>query len=128
MEIVKIVILSLSGALLLFVGSTRLINPIKNYLKNSGIKLNKDVDLLNEVRGVSALMLCGGVITILGIVIPEITTASFIVATLIYIGFAIGRIISINVDGKPNKQIVQGLVFELVLGSANIYCLLTIML
>lgn len=57
MEIFKIIILSLSGLLLLFVGTMRLSNPIKAYLKNSGIKLENDVDLLNEMRGVSAVML-----------------------------------------------------------------------
>ncbi len=59
MEIVNIVTLSISGLLLLAVGTLRLINPIKNYLKNSGIKLEKEVNLLNEVRGVSSVMMCG---------------------------------------------------------------------
>ena len=59
MEIIKIVILSLSALLLLFVGSSRLSKPIKTYQKNSGIKIDNEVNLLNEMRGVSALMLCG---------------------------------------------------------------------
>lgn len=121
MEIIKIVILSLSGFMLLFVGTMRLSSPIKTYLKNSGIKLEKDIDLLNEVRGVSSVMLCGGIIILLGTIIPKLTTASFVVATLIFLGFAIGRFVSIGVDGKPNKQLIQGLIFELVLGSANVF-------
>ena len=123
MEILKIVTLSISGLLLLTVGTLRLINPIKNYLKNSGIKLEKEVNLLNEVRGVSALMMCSGIVILLGTIVSNITTASFVVAILIFIGFAIGRIISIRLDGKPNKLIVQGLISELVLGAANIFCL-----
>ncbi len=123
MEILKIVTLSISGLLLLTVGTLRLINPIKNYLKNSGIKLEKEVNLLNEIRGVSSLMLCGGIVILLGTIVPKITTASFVVAVLIFIGFAIGRIISIRLDGKPNKLIIQGLISELVLGAANIFCL-----
>lgn len=122
MEIFNIITLALSGLLLLFVGLMRLSNPIKTYQKNSGIKLENDVDLLNEMRGVSAVMLSGGIIILLGTILPQLTTTSFIVATLILIGFAIGRIISIGSDGKPNKMIIQGLVFELVLGSANIFC------
>ena len=124
MEIFKIIILSLSGLLLLFVGIMRLSNPIKTYLKNSGIKLENDVNLLNEMRGASSVQLFGGIIILLGIFISQLTFASFVVATLIFIGFAIGRTISISVDGKPNKQIIQGLIFELVFGSANIFCLL----
>ncbi len=123
MEILKIVTLSISGLLLLTVGILRLTSPIKNYLKNSGIKLEKEVNLLNEVRGVSSVMMCGGIIILLGTIIPIITTASFVVATLIFLGFAIGRLISIRLDGKPNKLIVQGLVSELVLGVLNLFCL-----
>jgi len=127
MEIFKIVILSLSGLLLFFVGTMRLINPIKTYLKNSGIKLENDVNLLNEMRGVSSVMLFGGIIILLGTIIPKLTITSFVVATLILIGFAIGRLLSFGLDGKPNKLIVQGLISELVLGTANICCLVNIL-
>ncbi|MEM7374997.1 MAG: DUF4345 domain-containing protein [Bacteroidota bacterium] len=121
MEITKIVILSLSGLMLLFVGGMRLSNPIKTYLKNSGITLEKDVNLLNEMRGVSSVMLCGGIIILLGTILPQLTMSSFVVAILIFLGFAIGRFLSIGLDGKPNKQITQGLVFELVFSAANIF-------
>jgi len=127
MEIFKIVTLSISGLLLLTVGTLRLINPIKNYLKNSGIKLEKEVNLLNEVRGVSSVMMCSGIIILLGTIIPKLTITSFVVATLIFLGFAIGRLLSIGLDGKPNKLIVQGLISELVLGAANIFCLVNIL-
>ena len=123
MEIFKIITLSLSGLLLLFVGAMRLSNPIKTYLKNSGIKIENEVNLLNEVRGISSVQLFGGIIILLGIIVPKLTIISFAVATLIFLGFAIGRLLSITIDGKPNKLIIQGLVFELVLGSANIFCL-----
>lgn len=127
MEIVKTIILSLSGLMLLFVGLMRLTNPIKTYLKSSGIKLNNDVDLLNEVRGVSAVMLCAGIVILLGIIFSELTYTSFMVGTLVFIGFAIGRIISLLSDGKPNKQIIQGIVFEIILGGANLFGMLSIL-
>lgn len=126
MEIFKIITLSLSSLLLLFVGIMRLSNPIKTYLKNSGIKLENDVNLLNEMRAVSSVQLLAGLIILLGIFIPQLTITSFVVATLIFIGFAIGRITSITVDGKPNKQLIQGLVFEIIFGILNIICLLTV--
>jgi len=123
MEIFKIITLSLSGLLLLFVGVMRLSNPIKTYLKNSGIKIENEVNLLNELKGVSFVQLLGGIIILLGIFIPKLTILSFTSATLIFLGFAIGRILSIAIDGKPNKLIIQGLIFELVLGSASFICL-----
>lgn len=127
MEIVKIVVLSLSSLLLTFVGLMRLSNPIKTYLKNSGITLTNDVNLLNEMRGVSSVMLLGGILIGLGILIPSLTLSSFLIACLIFLGFVIGRLISSAVDGKPNKQLAQGIIFELVLGGANLFCLIQIL-
>lgn len=124
MEIFKIVILSLSALLLVFVGSSRLRNPIQIYLKNSGIKLENDASLLNEIRGVSSVMLVAGIIIALGTFIGKLSLTSHIVAILIFFGFAMGRLISLTVDGKPSKQITQGIIFELVLGVANVFCLI----
>ena len=126
MEIIRIVILSLSGLCTVFVGAMRLSNPIKTYLKNSGIKLENDASLLNEMRGISSVMLCAGIIVLLGTFIGKLTFTSHFVASLIFVGFAIGRLISLKADGKPSKQITQGILFELVLGAANVFCLINI--
>ena len=126
MEIIRIVILSLSALMLVFVGAMRLNNPIKTYLKNSGIKLENDASLLNEIRGVSTIMLSAGLILTLGIFIEKLTFTSLFIASLIFLGFAIGRLVSLKVDGKPSKQITQGILFELVLGTANVFCLINI--
>lgn len=126
MEIFKIVILSLSSLMLVFVGLMRLSNPVKTYNKNSGIKLENDPSLLNEMRGVSAVMLCAGILISLGIFLPQLTFTSLLIAALIFEGFAIGRLISIQADGKPSKQITQGILFELILGITNVFCLINI--
>lgn len=116
MEIFSVVVLAILGLFLTGVGAMRLMNPVKTYAKSSGIELAKDVDLLNEMRGVSALMMLGGIMIGLGALLPEMTFSSFVVAILIFIGFAIGRFVGMVSDGKPNKQIIQGIVFELVFG------------
>ncbi len=60
MEIFNIVVLSISGLMLFtLAGLLRLINPIKNYWENSGIKIENEVNMLSEVRGMSTLMLPG---------------------------------------------------------------------
>lgn len=127
MEIFTIVTLALSGLLLLMVGMARLSNPIKNYAKNSGISIANDVDLLNEVRGTSAVMLIGAIVVLLGIFVPEVTLTSHVIAALLFLGFAVGRFVSITADGQPNKKIKQGIVFELVLGAANVICLVSML-
>ncbi len=104
------------------VGINRLLNPIKTYAKNSGIQLSNDVNLLNEMRGVSALMLCSAIIILLGIFLPSLTFSSLLVASLIFLGFALGRLVSYGKDGKPGKEIMTGLVTEFILGGANIIC------
>lgn len=121
MEIAKIVILGLSGLLLLFVGTMRLSNPVATYEEKSGIKLPNDANLLNEMRGVSALMLCAGILILLGTIFPSFSFTSFVIGALVFVGFLIGRLISNAADGKPSKEISQGIVFELILGAANLF-------
>ncbi len=120
MEIFSIGVLSLSGLLLLSVGALRISNHIGNYSKNSGIKIENEVNLLNEVRGTSAVMLFGGATILSGTAIPQMTFASHVVAILIFLGFAFGRLVSIRLDGRPNKLIIRGVIFELVFGSLNV--------
>ncbi|MEY8212754.1 MAG: DUF4345 domain-containing protein [Gammaproteobacteria bacterium] len=126
MEIFSIVVLALSGLLLGFVGVMRLTKPIETYSKNSGVTLANDVDLLNEIRGASALMLLGGIIILCGTYVSDIRMISFSIAVLIFIGFLLGRVFSLIQDGKPNKLIVNGIYSEVVLGGLNLFCLINI--
>ncbi len=121
MEIVQIVILGLTGLFLTLIGLMRLWNPKSSYGKNSGIQLSENVNLLNEIRGVSAVMLCSGMVIGLGAIVETLSMTSFVVGSIMFIGFAIGRLISIGVDGKPNSKLIQGIIFELVFGSAHLF-------
>ena len=128
MEIFSIVVLLISGLLVFtFAGILRLTNPVKNYLKNSGIKLENEVNLLSEVRGMSSVMMFGGIIIVLGIFIARLTITSHVVAILLFLGYAFGRSLSIGLDGKPNKLLINGLISEIVLGALNIFCLVYIL-
>jgi len=129
MEIFNIVVLSISGLMLFtLAGLLRLINPIGNYWKNSGIKIENEVNILSGVRGMSALMLLGGIVIMLGAIVPELTLTSFIVAILLFGGYAIGRLLSIVIDGKPNKMIMIGLVSEVIFCSVHTFCLVNILI
>ena len=124
MEIFNIAVLLISGLLIFtFAGVLRLVNPVKNYLKNSGIKIENEVNLLSETRGMSAVMMFGWITILLGAVIPKLTIISHTVAILLFLGYAFGRLLSIKLDGKPNKLLIQGLISELILGALNILCL-----
>ncbi len=84
--------------------------------------------MLSEVRGMSALMSLGGIIILLEPIIPELTITSFFVAILLFGGYAIGRLISLGIDGKPNKMIIIGLVSEVVFCSLNTFGLVNILI
>jgi len=133
MEIINIVVLSLSGLLLVYAGTMRLIKPLKSlclktYLDNPRIKLEGEVDIFNEMRGAGTSIAFGGVIILLGILITQLMLASFVVAIVIFLGHAIGRLVSLKLDGKPNQQIAKVLISELVLGAANAFCLVNILI
>ncbi|MBL4705432.1 MAG: DUF4345 family protein [Flavobacteriales bacterium] len=76
----------------------------------------------------SALMLLGGIVIMLGAIVPELTLTSFIVAILLFGGYAIGRLLSIVIDGKPNKMIMIGLVSEVIFCSVHTFCLVNILI
>ncbi len=133
MEIINIVVLSLSGLLLTYAGTMRLIKPLKslclkNYFDNPSIKLEGEVDIYNEMRGAGTSIAFGGIIILLGIIVTQLMLASFVVAIVIFLGHALGRLVSLRLDGKPNQQIAQGLISELVLGAANAFCLVNILI
>ena len=133
MEIFRIVVLSLSGLLLLYAGITRVIKPlmsfcIQAYSQNPDLKLEGEVDVFNEMRGAGASLALAGIIILLGTFLPDFRLTSHVVAIVIFVGFAVGRLISSNLDGKPNKDLVQGTYSEVVLGALNVVAAVTILL
>ena len=133
MEIFKIVVLSLSGLLLVYAGSMRLFRPIKSfclktYMENPGLTLEGEVDIFNEMRGAGSSLALSGIIILLGTIMPNFRLASFVIAITVFLGFTIGRLLSSSLDGKPNENLVQGLYSEIILGTLNLICLVTILI
>ena len=128
MESIKIVVLIFSGLALFYASSTRLIKPtkanfLKAYLENHTNELENDIDLVNEIRGVGAVMLLGGIIILLGTIVPNLRQTAFIVAIVILFGVVIGRLISFGIDGQPNEAVIKVMAVEFILGLLNIFCL-----
>lgn len=132
MESFKIVVLCLSGLALFYASSMRLINPhkaifLQTYVENSQKTVESDTDLINEIRGVGAVMFLGGVIILLGTLIPDFRRSSFVVAVVIFAGVALGRFISFGLDGMPNTAVVRSAIVEIALSALNIFCLVNIL-
>ena len=111
----------------------RLINPqkgnfLQTYLSNLDNKLENDTDLVNEIRGVGAVMLVSGIFILLGIVIPDFRFTSFAVATAIFFGVVLGRLISFVVDGKPSQDVIKATIAEIVISLLNIFCLIDLLI
>ena len=98
------------------------------YSEDPSIKLESKVDIYNEMRAAGSSLALGGVVILLGIFFPQIRLASFLVSVVIFIGHALGRLVSSKLEGKPNKQLGQGLMSELILGCANLICLAVMLL
>ncbi|MEM9887559.1 MAG: DUF4345 domain-containing protein [Bacteroidota bacterium] len=133
MELFEVIILSLSSLALFYASTMRLINPqkgnfLQTYLSNPDNRLENDTDLINEIRGVGAVMLVGGLFIILGIVISDFKFTSFVVAVVIFFGVVLGRLISLVVDGKPNQDVIRATIAEIVLSVLNIFCLIDLLL
>ncbi len=128
MEIFNLIVLGLSGALLVFGGGMRLLRPIKSYClqaysQKHADDLANDADMLNEMRADGAVMLFGGLAILAGTVMPGVRLTSFAVGVVIFLGFAVGRSVSLAIDGKPNKDLVNGLISEILFGVLHSVCL-----
>ncbi|MEM7537422.1 MAG: DUF4345 domain-containing protein [Chloroflexota bacterium] len=133
MNIFKIVVLILSGLALLYASSMRLINPteaifLQTYFENSANSLAIDIDLVNEIRGVGAVMFLGGLLAFLGTIRADVRQTSFAVTTLIFGGVVFGRSLSLFMDGIPNENLIRAASVEIVLGILSIFCLINILI
>lgn len=133
MENFQIIVLSLSGLGLFYASSTRLINPLKaiflqTYFENPENTLESDIDLVSEIRGVGAVMVFGGIVTLPGTILPDFRLTSFVVASVIFCGVASGRLLSLFIDGRPGKSVFRAATAEIALSVLNMLCLISILI
>lgn len=124
MDIFNLIVLGLSGLLLSFAGSMRLVKPlnsfcVQTYAAAHPSELAADVDMHNEMRGAGANLLFGGLFLIGGAAVPSLRPTAFAVGIIIFGGFALGRLVSLAKEGRPNKDLVNGLVSELLFAALH---------
>lgn len=128
MEIFNIVVLAVSGLLLTFAGGMRLLRPTKSFcligfFEKHGAGLEKDASILSEMRGAGTFTLLCGLTLLTGAVMPDIRPTSFVVGIVMFLGYAVGRSVSMALDGKPNEDTVKGLYSEVLFAVLHIVCL-----
>ena len=95
-------ILILLGLLLTVLGSWRLIDPI-SFFENSGLILIKDAGLLNEARATGGVVVGFGLLILLGAFNQKLSFTSTIAAIVVFLGFAMARVLGFALDGNPGE-------------------------
>lgn len=80
-------------------------------------------DLLSETRAPGAMLMAAGVVLILAAWRRRHLMAAAWLATLLYLGYSVGRIISVIFDGWPSATIIGATIIEVVVGSASLAAL-----
>ena len=109
------VILFISGLIAIGIGATILIVPVEFYA-SSGINLNGDISLLNEIRASGGMILVIGLIIMSGVFVTRLTYTATFISMLLYLTYGLSRVLSIIIDGMPVDALVQVVVLEIVIG------------
>ena len=110
-------ILLISGLMILAAGAFTLFNPV-GFTARNGIDLGEQISLFNDIRGMGGLMVGSGLIILLGVFHAGMRFTSAVVAAVIFLTFALARVLSIIVDGVPAENLVRATIVELVVGLA----------
>ena len=128
MKIFNVIVLVLSGLALFYASATRLINPagaifLQTFFENPENSLEIATDLVNEIRGMGAVLFLGGINALLGAIRGDFRKTSFVVTSIIFGGVVLGRSLSFFIDGNPNQDLIRVAMIEGVLAALNVFCL-----
>ena len=122
---ISLVTLFICGAVLLVIGVSITLSPIQFY-NSSGIELPNNIDLLNELRAPAAMLIGAGCLILLSLSAKSLRPQAWLVSTLVYLSYGIGRVIGFGLDGIPNESILLAAVIELFLGIISFYMMIQI--
>lgn len=108
------------GILLISIGGTILFIP-ETLFEINMIHLNKNPNLLSEIRAPGGVFILSGIALFLGFFITQIGKASLTSAGILLVGYGISRLFSILLDGPPAYSLQLAMIIELVLGAFCIY-------
>ena len=111
--------LIVSGLLLAFIGGSTLFIPVQ-MKANAGIDIANNINVVNDVRAYSGLLLGVAILALLGAFSKRLTYTSTLIASLLFITLGLGRILSILLDGIPVEGLVKATALEMVLGITGI--------
>lgn len=110
-------LLVLSGLVAMGIGVSLVASPIA-FHAGYGIELGDDASLLSEVRAPGGALLALGALMLAGAFSPALTLASTSIASAVYLGYGVARLVAIALDGMPDPGLVAAAVVELLIGGA----------
>ena len=114
--------LGLSGAIGVAVGAASLMAPVW-FHGTSGIHLDPQVELLNEMRATGGSLVAIGALILSGAFWQSLTRTSAIVATVVYVSYGLSRALAIGMDGRPSGTLILVMVLELGIGALTAFAM-----
>ena len=117
-------LLMLSGALLVFIGTSIMVSPDTFYAANN-IDVGANASLLNELKAPAGLLLAAGLFMLFTLIRRSTIDLALGLAALIYLSYAASRFVSMALDGIPASGLVMATALEAALG---LTCLAVVLL
>ena len=106
--------LGTAGVLATGIGAALTVAPAA-FLAGSGIALGSDPSLLSELRAAGAGLAVLGAVMLAGLRQAALRPMALIAAATVYLGYPLGRLVGIAMDGLPSGEILAALAAELVI-------------
>ena len=116
-------VLLLSGLIAVAIAGTILTAPDAFYA-GYGIQVGGNATLANELKAPAGALLVAGLLMFAGVFRSKFIVASLITATIVYLSYGMGRVLSIAIDGLPHSGMISAAGIEIVIGTV---CLLTLL-
>ncbi|MFC1672870.1 DUF4345 domain-containing protein [Pseudomonadota bacterium] len=118
----QISVLSISGLIAIGFGGTILIAP-EAFYATYGITLGHDPSQLNEIRASGGALLGLGLVIAAGAIWSQLTFASIVASSAVYLSYGLSRLVSLALDGSPNDGLIVAAVLELGIGVVSLFTL-----
>lgn len=115
-------ILGVSGIVGVGIGAVLLADPVAFYAAD-GVAIGAQPGLLSDLRGTGASLLAIGGLIFSGAVAPTFVRVSSWVSTVVYLSYALARVLALLLDGRPSQLVLLVMVVEFVLGALSLLVL-----
>ena len=106
--------LGFAGAVATAIGMPLAFAPAA-FLTSSGVVLGPDPSLLSELRAPGAGLAGMGMLMLAALRRADLLPVALIAAAIVYVGFPIGRLAGLALDGLPSGKILAAFVAEVVI-------------